>query len=143
MVTPQCISNIKCRLQRACAMLRLQQFQSQAKGTGFEGKSLQIRIVSGRHGKGHLSLLLIYHSTPWSISIITESFQLEGTFKGHLVQLPCTEQGHLQLDQVAQSPVYADLECLQGQSSHHLSRQPVPVLHNISLIYLALCFSPH
>jgi len=29
-----------------------------------------------------------------------ESFELEGTFKGHLVQLPCNEQGHLQLDQV-------------------------------------------
>jgi len=25
---------------------------------------------------------------------------LEGTFEGHLVQPPCNEQGHLQLDQV-------------------------------------------
>ena len=25
-------------------------------------------------------------------------FELEGTFKGHPVQLPCNEQGHLQLD---------------------------------------------
>ncbi|KAK4807110.1 hypothetical protein QYF61_018451 [Mycteria americana] len=31
-------------------------------------------------------------------------FGLEGNFKGHLVQPPCNEQGHLQLDQVAQSP---------------------------------------
>jgi len=31
-----------------------------------------------------------------------ESFELEGTFKGHLVQLPCNEQGHLQL----MSPVF-------------------------------------
>lgn len=30
---------------------------------------------------------------------------LEGTFEGHLVQLPCNEQEHLLLDQVAQSPV--------------------------------------
>jgi len=30
---------------------------------------------------------------------------LEGTFKGHLVQLPCSEQGHSQLDQVVQSLV--------------------------------------
>jgi len=30
---------------------------------------------------------------------------LEGAFKGHLVQPPCGEQGHLRLDQVAQSPV--------------------------------------
>ena len=36
---------------------------------------------------------------------IIESLELEGTFKGHLVQLPCNEQGHAQLDQVAQSPV--------------------------------------
>jgi len=27
-----------------------------------------------------------------------ESFEFEGTFKGHLVQLPCNEYGHLQLD---------------------------------------------
>jgi len=38
-----------------------------------------------------------------------EWFGLEGTFKGHLVQLPCNEQGYLQLDQVAQS----DLACFQ------------------------------
>ena len=30
---------------------------------------------------------------------IIESFQLEGTLKGHLVQLPCNKQGHLQLHQ--------------------------------------------
>jgi len=45
---------------------------------------------------------------------IIESFELEGTFKGHLVQLLCSEQGHLQQDQVAQSPVLLDLECLKG-----------------------------
>ena len=33
----------------------------------------------------------------------TESFELEGTFKGHLVQLPCNKEGHLQLDEGAQS----------------------------------------
>ena len=45
--------------------------------------------------------------------VITESelFELEGTLKGHLVQLPCNEQEHLQLDQGAQSPVQPDLEC--------------------------------
>ena len=33
-------------------------------------------------------------------SQFTESLELEGTLKGHLVQLPCNEQGHPQLDQV-------------------------------------------
>ena len=40
--------------------------------------------------------------------MITESFELEGILKGHLVPLPCSEQGHLQLDQAAQSPVQSD-----------------------------------
>lgn len=31
-----------------------------------------------------------------------ERFELEGTFKGHLIQAPCHEQGHLQLDQIFQ-----------------------------------------
>jgi len=37
---------------------------------------------------------------------ITECFGLEGTFRCYLAQPPCSEQGHLQLDQVAQSPVH-------------------------------------
>jgi len=37
---------------------------------------------------------------------------LEGTSKGHLVQILCNQQEHLQLDQTAQSPVLLDLECL-------------------------------
>ena len=58
------------------------------------------------------------------------SFELEGTFKGHVVQLLCDEQGHLQLDQVAQSLLQPDLECLQGRSIHRISGQPVPVPHH-------------
>ena len=34
---------------------------------------------------------------------IIELFELEGTLKGHLVQLPCNEQGHPQLHQVLRS----------------------------------------
>ena len=34
---------------------------------------------------------------------IIESFELEETFKGHQVQLPCNEEGHLQLHQVLRS----------------------------------------
>jgi len=33
---------------------------------------------------------------------IIELFQLGGILKSHLVQLPCNEHGHLQLDQVLQ-----------------------------------------
>jgi len=50
---------------------------------------------------------------------------LEGTIKGHLAQLPCSEQGHLQLDQVVQSPVQPDLERFQGWGIDHLSVQTV------------------
>jgi len=61
---------------------------------------------------------------------IIEWFGLEGTFKGHLVQPPCSGQGHLPLDQVAQSPVQPDLECFQGWGIYHLSGQPMPVSHH-------------
>ena len=57
-------------------------------------------------------------------------FGLEGTFKGHLGQDPCNEKAHLQLDQVAQSPVRPDLEGSQGWGIYHLSGQPVPVFHH-------------
>ena len=40
-----------------------------------------------------------------------ESFELEGTLKGHLVQIPCNEQGHLQLDQGAQSICCCKILC--------------------------------
>jgi len=55
----------------------------------------------------------------WKHQII-ESFELEGTFKGHLVQLLCNEQAHLQLNHVAQSLVQTDLECLQGGGIYDL-----------------------
>lgn len=45
---------------------------------------------------------------------ITEWFGLDGAFKEHLVQ-PCSEQGELQPDQAAQSPVQQDPECFQGR----------------------------
>ena len=61
-----------------------------------------------------------------SMYIIIESFELEGTFKGQLVQLrgtPTDTSG-------AQSPVQTDLECLQGRSIHHLSGQIAPEPHH-------------
>ena len=62
---------------------------------------------------------------------IIEWFGLGGTFKGHLVQPPCHEQGHLQRDQVAQRPVQPDLECFQGWGIYNLSGQPVLVFHHL------------
>ena len=59
-----------------------------------------------------------------------ECFWLGGTFRGHVDQPPCSEQGHLQLDQVAQSLVQPGLECFQGWGLHCLSGQPVPVFHH-------------
>jgi len=47
-----------------------------------------------------------------------ELFELERTFKGHLVQLRCNEQGHLQLDQISQIPFQPDHECLHAMSGH-------------------------
>jgi len=61
---------------------------------------------------------------------IIECFGLERTFKGHLAQPPCSEQGHLQPDQVAQSSIQPDLERFQAQGLHYLSGQLVPVFHH-------------
>ena len=61
---------------------------------------------------------------------IVECFGLEGTFRGQLAQPPCSEQGHLQLDQVAQSPIQPGFECFQEWGLHYLSGQPVPVFHH-------------
>lgn len=55
-----------------------------------------------------------------------EGFELEEAFKGLQSNPPCTEQGHLQLEQVAQSHVQSDLKCFQGWGIYHLSRQPAP-----------------
>ena len=59
-----------------------------------------------------------------------QTLELEGTFKGHLVQLSCNEQEHPQLDQIAQSLVQPNLEWLQGESIHHSFGQLVPVSHH-------------
>ena len=53
---------------------------------------------------------------------IIESLELERTFKGYLVQLPCNEQGRAQLDEIARSPIQPGLECLHGQGIHPVPR---------------------
>ena len=54
---------------------------------------------------------------------------VEKDFKDHLVQLPCHVQGHLPLDQVAQSPVIPGLEHVQGWGIHTFSGQLIPPPH--------------
>ena len=61
---------------------------------------------------------------------IIECFASEGTFRGHLAQPPCHKQGHLQLDQVSQSPFQPNLENFQGGDIYNFSGQPVPVFHH-------------
>jgi len=61
---------------------------------------------------------------------IIEQYGLKGASRGRLVQPPCNEQGHPQLDQVAQSPIQPDLECSQGWDIYHLSVQSVSVPHH-------------
>jgi len=73
---------------------------------------------------------LLYASQPVDNHRIIECFGLEGTFRGHLAQSLCNEQGHLSLHQVAQSSVQPDLDCFQGWGIYHLSGQPIPVFHH-------------
>ena len=74
----------------------------------------------------------LYHSLGWERLTqdhwdhrIIEGFGLEGTFKIIWFQPPCHEQGHLPLDQVAQSSIQPGLEHCQGGSSHSFSGQRV------------------
>jgi len=52
---------------------------------------------------------------PTPVHRIIESLELEWTLKCHLVQLSCNEQGHAQINQVAQGLIQPHLESLQGQ----------------------------
>jgi len=72
---------------------------------------------------------ILAHTGPQGIRII-ECFGLEETVRGDLAQHPCSEQGHLQLDEVAQSPVQPGLECF------FLSGQPVPVENELNPVDL-------
>lgn len=47
----------------------------------------------------------------YSYHRITDRFRLNGTFKGHLVQSCCNEQGHLQLDQKKPFPLALKESC--------------------------------
>lgn len=61
---------------------------------------------------------------PWAAcGEIIEFFELESTLKGPLVQLPCSDKEHQQLDQGVENSVQPDLEYLQGWNIHHLMFQ--------------------
>ena len=60
---------------------------------------------------------------------ITESLALEGTVKGHFIQLPCNDQEHTQLAQVAQGLIQPHLGSPQEQGINYISGQRVPVPH--------------
>jgi len=66
---------------------------------------------------------------------IIESLELEGTFKGHLVQLPGNKQEHPQLDQ---GLFELCLESHQEQGICNISGQPVLFLLVCSLTWYEL-----
>ena len=69
-------------------------------------------------------------SLKYPLLIIIQPFELEWILKGHLVQLPCNAQRHLQLHQGAQSPIQPKFE--------HISRNGV---FTTSLGNLFQCFT--
>jgi len=68
--------------------------------------------------------------------VVIDLFELEGNFVlvEHLVQLPCNEQGYLHLNQVAQSLIHPDLECLQGWSIQNLSGQSLETFFGVFIV---------
>jgi len=69
---------------------------------------------------------------------IIESLELEGTRKGHLVQLSCNEQEYALLDEVAQSLIQPRLESLQGWGIIHIFGQNVPVPLSVPVFNLTV-----
>ena len=61
---------------------------------------------------------------------IIEWFALEGTFKDHVVQPLCREQGPLPPAQGAPSPIQPGLEPCHGGGSHSFSGKPGPGPHH-------------
>ena len=56
-------------------------------------------------------------STVARVDSITEWLEMEGTLKGHLVQLPCSEQGRLQCHQVLRAPSSLTLSVSRDRAS--------------------------
>ena len=61
------------------------------------------------HYEQLIALIISYElNLTENLSIRMIESELEGTLKGHLVQLPCNKQGQIQIYQVAQSPLQPD-----------------------------------
>jgi len=60
----------------------------------------------------------------------TNSLGWKGPYRPSSSKAPCHGQGHLPLDQVAQSPIQPGLEHSQEGGIHIFSGQPVPVPHH-------------
>jgi len=63
----------------------------------------------------------LHQITPHPSECRDHRIELEGTFKGHLAQLPCSEQGHLQLHQVLRAPSRLTLGVSRNGASTPLS----------------------
>ena len=94
---------------------------------------LSLKMVQINKYKDHVLfsfqvVQLLISSSSFNIEFIIKSFELEGTFKGHVVQLPCNEQEHLQLHQFPQSLVHPNLEHFQGWRIQHLSGRLITLI---------------
>jgi len=69
---------------------------------------------------------------------IIECFGLEGIFRRHLVNPPCSEQGYLQLDRVAQSSIQP---CLFP--SYYIGLRPLHWLREVLLPLYTALVRPH
>lgn len=54
------------------------------------------------------------HAHTHTAHVSIHLFQLGGTLKGHLVQPPCNEKGHLQLHQVIRAPSSLSHDCTEA-----------------------------
>ncbi|KAK4831876.1 hypothetical protein QYF61_019888 [Mycteria americana] len=68
-------------------------------------------------------------SQRWNLREVEKRSVVPGGLRGREPEKK-SSLGHLQLDQVAQSPSQPDLEWFQGWAIYHLSGQPVPVFHH-------------
>jgi len=82
-------------------------------------KDISVRCEKVKHGGFGKSGIICMWCCRLRLEVkITESFQLEGIFKGHLVELPCKEQAHPQLYQVLRTQSSLDLSASRDGASN-------------------------